>query len=398
MEYVKGKPYFCYCNEKIKQYSYLCEKLECEILIIGGGIDGAIANYYLSKNHDVALVDKGRFGFGLTSCATALLEYQLDDFAEDLKEYMSEEEIVLAYRSGLDAVEKIKQFIKEHGNKCEFNLRPTFLFTNSIFSVKAVEKEFEFRKKNGFDVEFFDPVNNPFQFEIKSGIYCKNGGCEFNPYLFAKQMIENSNNQNKMFENTKIAKIEKEKNGYVAVTNFGDKIFCKKILVATGFNWEVLEKENLCERFVTYSIVTEPIKNFSWFNKAMIHDASQPYHYLRLLPDNRIIYGGEDVVFKNKPISERKANKKYDKLAKDLFKMFPEIDGAKINYKFCGLFGATNNNMGLIGPSGFDENILLFISCGANGIINAINGVEVIEDYLSRKENKLSKIFLPSRE
>ena len=36
--------------------------------------------------------------------------------------------------------------------------------------------------------------------------------------------------------------------------HYGYKIICDKIIVATGFNWEVVKKDNLCDRFVTYSI------------------------------------------------------------------------------------------------------------------------------------------------
>lgn len=68
--------------------------------------------------------------------------------------------------------------------------------------------------------------------------------------------------------------------------------------------------DDLCERFITYSIVTSPLKDFTWFNKALIHDAESPYHYLRTLPDGRIIYGGEDTIFKEKPINENVSNKK----------------------------------------------------------------------------------------
>lgn len=247
-------------------------------------------------------------------------------------------------------------------------------------------------------MELFNSNNNPFPFEIKSGIYCKNGGCEFNPYLFAKQMIENSQNQAKIFENTKIEELIKQKDGYLAITNFGEKIKCKKILIATGFNWEILNKSDLCYRFVSYSIVTEPLQDFTWYNHAMMHDATTPYHYFRILPDNRIIFGGEDTKFKQKPINEKKANKKYDKLTKDLFNLFPKLKGkTKIDYKFCGCFGTTDNNMGLIGTSNIDKDILMFISCGANGIINAITGVDVIDDILSNKPNKLIKIFSPTK-
>lgn len=399
MEYVKGKPYFCYADAKIKQYKYLENDISCDLLIIGGGIDGAIANFYLSQNFDVVLVDKGRFGMACTSCATALLEYQLDDYANDLKKYMSEDEIVLAYNMGLDAIKKIESFIKIYGNNCNFALRPTFLYSNSLFSDKKLQDEYNFRLSHGFDCKLYDNENNPFPFPIKCGIYAENGGCEFNPYLFTKMMIENSKNQDSIYENTTITKLEKIKDGYIAITNFGERISCKKILIATGFNWEVLGKSDLCERFVTYSIVTSLLENFSWKDKALIHDAVSPYHYLRSLPDGRIIFGGEDSIFSGKPIKEEKCNKKYDKLEKNLFKLFPEIKyKAKIDYKFCGCFGTTSNNLGLIGESKIDDDILLFISCGANGIINAMAGAKVIEDILKNKYNPLTKIFSPKRE
>lgn len=397
MEYIKGRPYFCFSDSQIKQYPYLKKDLNCEVLIIGGGIDGAIANFYLSQKYDVVLVDKGRLGYACTSCATALLEYQLDEFAKDLKKYLNKQEVVMAYQMGLNAIQKIKKFIAKYGNFCNFNLRPTFLFTNSCWSVKNMVSEFEFRKNNGFDCELFTSKNNPFSFPIKCGIYCKNGGGEFNPYLFEKQMIENSSNQNNIYENTHIIQLIKQKDGYIAITNFGEKIYCKKVIIATGFNWELIHKEDLCERFVSYSIVTEPLKDFSWYNKALIHDESEPYHYMRLLDDGRIIFGGEDTKFKQKLISEKKANKKYNQLTKDLIKLFPELKNINIDYKFCGAFGTTNNNLGLIGESVIDKDILLFISCGANGIINAMAGIEVIDDILSGNQNKLQKIFSPKR-
>ena len=167
MEYVKGKPYFCFCDQKIKAYPYLDRDIKCDILIIGGGIDGAIANFYLSKKFDVVLVDKSRLGMACTACATALLEYQLDDYASDLLKVLSKESIVLAYNMGLGAIDKIERFIEMHGNHCNFARRPTFLFSNSIFSIKKSEEEYEFRQKNGLIVSCLIKIAIPFHFQSK---------------------------------------------------------------------------------------------------------------------------------------------------------------------------------------------------------------------------------------
>ncbi len=397
MEYVKGQPYFCQVENKIKQYPYLNKNVECEILIIGGGIDGAILNYYLSKKYKVVLVDMSRFGFCCTSCATVLLEYQLDDYANNLLKYMSEEEIVSIYKMGLESIKIIDEFIKVNGNNCNFRKVPSFMFTNSLFGVNAIKKEHDFRLKYGFKSEIFTKENNPFPFDIQAGIYNVDGGAEFNPYLFTKQVIENATNQNMLFENTKIIEIIENENGFVSKTSFGNFIKSKKIVLATGFNFSLMKDKNLCERLISYSIVTKPIENISWKQNALIQDDKDPYHYLRILPDNRLIFGGEDTKFKLNPISNNLADKKYNKLLTSLKKMLPGYaKHIEIDYKFCGAFGATNNNLGLIGKTE-NPNLFYFLSVGANGIINAISGVKIIEDLLNNKPNKLAHLFSPTR-
>jgi len=62
---------FCDVTNKIKQYPYLNKDLYCDILIVGGGVDGAVLNYYLSKHFNVALVDASLLCRCCTSAATA---------------------------------------------------------------------------------------------------------------------------------------------------------------------------------------------------------------------------------------------------------------------------------------------------------------------------------------
>ncbi|MEG1582238.1 MAG: FAD-dependent oxidoreductase, partial [Clostridia bacterium] len=134
MEYIKGEPFFCQASKKIKAYTYINHDTETDILIIGAGIDGSILNYFISQKYDVTLVEKSRIGLGCSSCATALLEYQLDDYADNLRTYLSEEEIISAYNSGLTALDTLNNTIKKLGNKCEYSKRPTLLYTNNIFA------------------------------------------------------------------------------------------------------------------------------------------------------------------------------------------------------------------------------------------------------------------------
>ena len=130
MEFVKGTTYFDKSTERIKQYRYLDSDADCDILIVGGGINGAVLNFYLSKFRDVMLVDSNRLGMGSTSVATALLEFQLDDFAQDLKPYLTEKQIVDVYQMGLDSIKELNVFIYKYGNECNFKTKSSFLYSN----------------------------------------------------------------------------------------------------------------------------------------------------------------------------------------------------------------------------------------------------------------------------
>ena len=64
-----------------------------------------------------------------------------------------------------------------------------------------------------------------------------------------------------------------------------------------------------------------------------------------------------------------------------------------IEYKFCGYFGWTDNNLGLIGKSK-EDGIYYLISCGANGIINAFAGTEILLDLFENRDNPLIPFFV----
>lgn len=392
MEYVKGKPYFIRDGSSMA-YPYLCRDISCDTLIIGGGINGAIANHYLSQTHDVVLVERSRIGYGCTSCATALLEYQLDDFASALSSTMSDDDIVACYRLGLHAIDEIERFIHTHGNHCHFYRRPTLIYSQDDKYASDIRDECAFRIQHGFQCEYIDRAHNPFYFDIACGLYCERGGAEVDPYFFTQQLIQCSANQSHIYENTEISNISRSDNGYTCTTRYGNIITCRNVVLATGFDFEHIDTD-LCTRYISYSIVTQPLPELMWYRRALLQDCLDPYHYMRTLPDGRIIFGGEDTPMSD-TIDAKKADKQYAKLLSQLQALFPDTD-IVAEYKFCGAFGTTDNNMGIIGR--YDDGVYYFISCGANGIINAMRGVHTLQHLLDGQSDEYADIFAPHRE
>lgn len=122
-QYVQGKPLFTYINKNKTQYPYLTKNLETDICIIGGGVTGAIASYYFSKNNIKTVVLEKRIAHLSTSVTTSLLQYELDDNLSELTEYTTIENALKSYNLGLKALNEIEDFINLHENKCDYRKR-----------------------------------------------------------------------------------------------------------------------------------------------------------------------------------------------------------------------------------------------------------------------------------
>ena len=92
----------------------------------------------------------------------------------------------------------------------------------------------------------------------------------------------------------------------------GILLIARKLFWLLDLTFSLMEEnvKKLCSRTVSYSIVTKPIKNLKWNPIALFQDDEDPYHYFRVLPDNRLIFGGEDTKFNLKPINQNLARKK----------------------------------------------------------------------------------------
>ncbi|WP_394903365.1 NAD(P)/FAD-dependent oxidoreductase [Clostridium butyricum] len=399
-QYVQGKPLFTYINKNKTQYPYLTKNLETDVCIIGGGVTGAIASYYFSKNNiKTVVLEKKRIAHLSTSVTTSLLQYELDDNLSELTEYTTIENALKSYNLGLKALNEIEDFINLHENKCDYRKRDTLLYTSKKDEVNSIKIEYNLRKENGFDVEYIDENNNTYGCDIKAGIISKNGGAELDPYKYTHQLLKVAlNNGASVYENTEVIDLIHNDNYIDVITEYGYTVKAKKVIVATGYNTKLFSNRNFATKTTTFNIVTKSLSNLeSWNDRILIRDNCNPYHYLRTTVDNRIIIGGEDVDFIPNIFNEKLANEKYDLLESKLKSMFKDIKNIEIEFKYCGAFASTPDNLGFVGPDKKHNNLWYLLGYGANGILFAILGAIMLSQLYSGKENKDMKLFKVDR-
>ena len=125
----------------------------------------------------------------------------------------------------------------------------------------------------------------------------------------------------------------------------------------------------------------------------LIRDNEEPYNYFRTTPDNRLIAGGEDISFIPDIYNEKAAEEKYSILETRLKSMFPHIKDIEIDYKYCGAFASTNDNVGFLGKDPDHDKLWYCLGYGANGILFAILGGMMLSELYTGVSNKDLSLF-----
>jgi len=399
IQYVQGECIFRRISPLPRQYDYLTEDIETDVIIVGGGVTGAILGYYFSKRKiKTVVLEKSRIGHGSTSISTSLLQYELDSNAMALKSYTSIANILRSYELGIKALDEIEEFIAENGNTCDFKRVDGLYYTAKDTEAKEIEQEYKLRKENGFPVEFIDKETNPFSFDIKAGLLSKGGGAQLNPYKFTHDLLEVGSTMGlKVYENTEVLDVRYSEKGVTVETVFGHKVKGKLIIVATGYNTLIFSKRVFVNKTTAFNVATKPINNLEDIYKGVVvRDNEVPYHYFRTTSDNRIIIGGEDINFLPDILNEELCTKSYDRLEQRLKNLFPKLN-IEIEYRYCGAFASTDDNLGFLGKDPKNERLWYCLGYGANGILFSILGGMMLSNlYLGEVDEDL-KLFKVDR-
>lgn len=136
-----------------------------------------------------------------------------------------------------------------------------------------------------------------------------------------------------VFTDTTVTSFAKLPNGFSLTTDKGHKIRARSIICATS-TWPEAGKLNTslsCYSLplISYIAVTEPVKGLRqrWKDE-LIWNTYKIYNYLRILPDERVLIGGEDQWFGSPTLhGNSSTNSEYaQRLLAKLRAYFPDLD------------------------------------------------------------------------
>lgn len=132
MKIIGGNPIWTKINKVTQRYNSLKTDINCDILIVGGGITGAICSYYLSKQGiKCALIEQDLIGTSSTSTCTSLLQYEIDLDIIGLSKKIGESNAKRAFLLCENALKDISEIVKQNDLDCSYSEVPSLYYTNN---------------------------------------------------------------------------------------------------------------------------------------------------------------------------------------------------------------------------------------------------------------------------
>ncbi|HEY4414452.1 MAG TPA: FAD-dependent oxidoreductase [Verrucomicrobiae bacterium] len=397
MDLTSDYPFWRVRNGLRANYPALDRDVVCDVVVIGGGITGALVGFHLAQAGVVTtLVDKRDIGTGSTSGSTALLQYEVDVPLRQLIRQIGPARANRSYQLCWDALGKIDSLVKKLKLRCEFEKRPSLFLARSAREIPELRKELQLRRKLGIPLDFWDEskIKKHFPFSRPAALFSEDGA-QVDPHRLTHGLLAAACERGlQVFDRTGIIHFKSHPRSVELTTGDGCKIKARRLVVAAGFESKnYLRGGGAGKLKSTYALISEPVDDLAgWYRRSLIWESGSPYLYLRTTPENRIIVGGEDEDFVNPKKRDALIPQKTRTLVRKFKKLFPG-QKMEVAYAWAGTFGETRDGLARIGKPARWPHAYFALGYGGNGITYSVIAAELIRDDFLGRKNPDAAIF-----
>lgn len=397
MDLKSGYPFWPIRSGLIASYPALTSDASADIVVIGGGITGALVAYHLAEaGVRVIVVDRRDIGGGSTSASTALLQYEVDTPLIELKDMVGAAAAERSYLLCRDAIGAIAQLTQDLGDDCGFARKKSLYFASTRSDARDLEREYQARRAIGIDLDLLDKrdLAARFSFTAPAALLSADGG-QVDAYRLCHALIKACVARGaQIYDRTVVTRVDHERAGVILRTDRGPTITARKVVFAAGFEAQQYLRKKVVSFKASYALISEPLASLPGWgeDQCLIWESARPYIYMRTTDDGRVLVGGEDDSNDNEIKRDLSLARKTKTLTRRFQKMFPKI-ALDVAYTWAGTFGETKDGLAYIGETPEVANAYFALGYGGNGITYSVIAAQVIRDAFLGKPNPDAAIF-----
>jgi glycine/D-amino acid oxidase-like deaminating enzyme len=370
-----------------------------DAVIVGAGISGAIVAESLSAcGLRVVVIDRRAPVTGSTLASTALLQYEIDIPLSLLSKQVGRNRAERLWRRSRMAVDALRQRVRSLDIRCDMTARDSLYLEGDVLDADGLEVETGARRRAGFEVQLLDKqaVQNRFGIRGRAALLSYDNLCA-NPRKLALGFLNRACKHGALVHSPlTVESVEPGSTDVTVVTERGD-LRAKSVIFATGYELPKGVPRKGHSLNSTWVLATKPQRLSSlWDGECLIWEASEPYLYLRVTTDRRVICGGEDEDFVNEELRDALMPDKVSRLEKKLAKLLPRID-PRADYTWCGTFGSATTGTPSIGRVPGMPHCYAVLGYGGNGITFSMLAAQLLTNLLQGRGDADADLYAFSR-
>lgn len=331
---------------------------ETRVCVIGGGFAGlGTAMSLLERGvRDVVLLEAQTIGHGASGRNGGFVfgGFSLDN--ADLLRQLGPVQARALYRLTLDAVERIRDRIARHAIACDAVYSGVMLA--NWFEDEAPLRELQRFMREQFEVEWRwlgrDETRELLRTQRYHAALHEPNAFHFHPLKYAQGLARVlRDGGSALHERTRVQGIDRAGAGWRVRTPQGT-VACRDVVVACGgyIGQLFAPLSRAVMPIATYVMATEPLGeqklSSAMRTDAAVYDTRFAFDYYRPLADTRLLWGGRISVRERSPAEVATL------LTRDLLRVYPQLEGVKVEHAWSGLMSYARHKMPQIGRLGGD--------------------------------------------
>jgi glycine/D-amino acid oxidase-like deaminating enzyme len=317
---------------------------EADLCIVGGGFTGLWAALHAKADdpsRDVVLLESDTIGHGASGRNGGFASSSLTHgIANGIARF--EDEIEQLERLGRESFDGLLWDLGAYGVDCDLERSGELAVALEPHEEAWLRDDAELLRRFGHDVELLDghevraKIASP---TYRAGLWDRTGVALLDPGKLADGLrAAAARARVRIHEHSAARSLEEAADGRVEVCleRGGARVTARRVVLATSAFPPLLRA---VRRYVVpvydYVLVTEPLSReqlgaLGWRERQGVSDAGNQFHYYRLTPDNRILWGGFDAVYRFRGgvgphRDEDEAT--FGRLSRNFFATFPQLRG-----------------------------------------------------------------------
>ncbi len=347
-----GGNYYRVSAEQAPAYPKARGTMDARVCVVGGGFAGLNTALGLLERGfgNVTLLESSTVGFGASGRNGGFVFSGYSCGESDLLRLLGPNRAKTMYARTQDAVSLIRQRTDRYSIDCE-RVDGGVLWANWFRDPNVLEGRRRLLSEH-FDTEWRPVVREELRALVHSDRYSaalfEPEAFHFHPLKYARGLARAIVSQGgEVYEHSAVTALQKSGAGW-RIHTAEATIEAEHVVLACGgyLSGLVPAIDASVLPIATYIVVTEPLGERAaqiMNTNAAVYDTRFAFDYYRLLPDTRLLWGGRiSVLDRAAPSVERL-------LRRDIRRVFPQLEGVRVDYAWSGLMSYARHEMPQIG-------------------------------------------------